>query len=490
MPDARSQWRITISATQSGEPGLAALVMRTTPNGPDVCTGGTASASSEYSGTYTAAKAFDANNATAWYSSSGFPQWLQYDFGAAVDIVEYQLRAPTNYPTEAPKTWTFSHNDGAGGWTEVDAQTTVPNWSESEERTYTFDAPEHDPDLGELLAHHFHPTRRSTDDDFRDRSGPVHHLHPGRRKPALVAPVYLADFAHCPIRLNGRDCPGYYGPSAHDGWPWTLAGQPATSTEGRIFYHPMRWRLFWLVAPGLRTLSVPVACNYQNGVRPRLELRANAALGVAAAVSVENLVEIPHGFPDATYPPITAPEGAYELGTRFRPSQNTRATALRFYRPDTTALAVTGRLWNAAGTLLASAPYALSGTGWQTTPLTPHIDLTAGQDYVTSFGIAAGVPYAYQHYYFDAAHTVDLMTAPAAAGGAPNGVYNATPGAFPTDSFRNALYFSDIVFESAGTSSTLAVECRPTLAGLVTVDLVHADPTEGRTVTFGTITAT
>jgi hypothetical protein len=490
MPAARTQWRITIAATQSGEPGLAALVMRTTPGGADQCTGGTPSASSEYSAPYTADKAFDGSNTTSWFSGSGFPQWLQYEFAAPIDIVEYKLRAPYSYPQEAPKTWTFSHNDGAGGWTEVDAQTDAPNWSADEERTVTFDAPAHDPDLGELIAHHFHPDRRSTDDDFRDRSGPLRHLHPHRRDPAHVSPVYLADFAHCPIRLNGRECPAYYGPSEHDGWPWTRAGQAATSPSGRIFYHPARWRLLWLVSPGLRTLSVPVVTNYAEGIRPRLELRAQAALGVAADYADSGLAEIPHGFPDATYPPVTSTDAAYELGTRFRPAINTRATGLRFYRPAAGAGAVTGHLWDAAGNLLASAAYTLDGTGWQSVALVPPVALTAGQDYIASYNVTAGEPYAYQHYYFNNPRTVDQMTALAHSGGTPNGVFTSGAGNFPTQQFNAALYFADILFETTGTAAVLEVQCSPTLAGLVTVDLVHGDPTEGRTATFGTITAT
>jgi hypothetical protein len=464
--------------------------MRTAPAGADVCTGGTPSASSIYSGTYPASNAFDGSNTTNWFSSSGFPQWIQYEFPTATEVVEYLLRAPYGYPAEAPKTWTFAHNDGAGGWTEVDSHTDADAWSANEERTFGFGEEPEPSDLGTIPAHHLHPQRRRSPSPPFDRTLSLHHLHAHRRAPPLQTPTYLHDYGHFPVRLNGRDCPAYYGPSGSDGYPWTVAGQAATSAAGRIFYHPMRWRLHWLVAPGIRTLSIPVVTNYSGGVRPRLELRANAALGVAADYADSGLAEIPHAFPDATYPPATSTDASYELGTRFRSAADTRITALRFYRPATGAGAVTGRLWNAAGTLLASAAYTLSGTGWQTVALVPPVEITAGQDYVASYNVTAGDAYAYQHSYFDTAHTIDDVTALANSGGTPNGTFSTTPGTFPAGVASNSLYFADIVFESIGSAAVLEVQCNPTLAGLVTVDLVHNDFTEGHTATFGTITAT
>ena len=52
--------------------------------GVDKCTGGSASASSEYSGSYVAAYAFDDNTGTRWAAASGFytNSWVQYDFGS------------------------------------------------------------------------------------------------------------------------------------------------------------------------------------------------------------------------------------------------------------------------------------------------------------------------------------------------------------------------------------------------------------------------
>ena len=108
---AHRYWRLFCKRSQGGNNvGVGELQMRTSIGGTNVATGGTPSASSEYSGTYTAAKAFDGlvnstgdGNAWATYGgySAGQPlgltaDWLKYDFGAgnAKDIQEIVLFSP------------------------------------------------------------------------------------------------------------------------------------------------------------------------------------------------------------------------------------------------------------------------------------------------------------------------------------------------------------------------------------------------------------
>lgn len=55
---------------------------------PFTPTGGTASASTEYNGSYTANLAVDANNSTRWASAAeALPQWLKYDFGEGNAVI-------------------------------------------------------------------------------------------------------------------------------------------------------------------------------------------------------------------------------------------------------------------------------------------------------------------------------------------------------------------------------------------------------------------
>lgn len=60
----------------------------------DVSVGGVASASSEYSATYSAAKAFDKSTSTSWSTvSGGIPAWIQYQHPTPVDIAAVKITA-------------------------------------------------------------------------------------------------------------------------------------------------------------------------------------------------------------------------------------------------------------------------------------------------------------------------------------------------------------------------------------------------------------
>lgn len=85
MPTAQ-HWRLVIPSTASGYAELTEVAFLNAA-GTDLSVGGTASASSEFSGTYSAAKAFDKSDATSWSSTfNSFPAYIQYDHGAPVDV--------------------------------------------------------------------------------------------------------------------------------------------------------------------------------------------------------------------------------------------------------------------------------------------------------------------------------------------------------------------------------------------------------------------
>ncbi len=108
------------------------LVLITIPNPTfaeytaDLCTGGTASASSVFMGNI-AAHAFDndfgpgsgAGNGTQWSSNNGsFPEWIRYDFGSGKTIK--QLRFYTCYDDlYKPFTWQFQGSNNGSAWTNI-----------------------------------------------------------------------------------------------------------------------------------------------------------------------------------------------------------------------------------------------------------------------------------------------------------------------------------------------------------------------------------
>ena len=135
---AHRYWRLVISDTNGGSPYGAAigeLILATTAGGASVVTGGTASASDEFSGSFTAASAFDGiqSSSNAWRTDSrtvmtGPTQWIQYDFGGTPrDIVEMRIYYPDAGAiplTYAPKNFALYWGDDGVTWTRQRA------WSE------------------------------------------------------------------------------------------------------------------------------------------------------------------------------------------------------------------------------------------------------------------------------------------------------------------------------------------------------------------------
>ena len=146
-------WRLFISdvAGSNSYVGVNELAMAESPGGANVCTGGTASAST-VNGTHTADKAFDGSflSANSWACASNiFSQgsqmnaWLQYDFAATPrDIVEIKVTFPpsggifTNV-NMAPKNFSLYYSDDELTWVRQ------RSWSEqsfSFGETKTYDA--------------------------------------------------------------------------------------------------------------------------------------------------------------------------------------------------------------------------------------------------------------------------------------------------------------------------------------------------------------
>ncbi|WP_219640644.1 discoidin domain-containing protein [Cohnella sp. CFH 77786] len=106
---------------------------------------GRASASSEYSTTYQAYRAFnDAASESYGWVANGFssPQWLEYDFDTPKTISKYTLKA--EYPNEIPgaympKTWDFqAFDDTTSTWVTLDSRSNQPDWPAGTKREFTF----------------------------------------------------------------------------------------------------------------------------------------------------------------------------------------------------------------------------------------------------------------------------------------------------------------------------------------------------------------
>ncbi|MBK8986876.1 MAG: DUF4082 domain-containing protein [Chloroflexi bacterium] len=153
-----------------------------------------------------------------------------------------------------------------------------------------------------------------------------------------------------------------------------------------------------------------------------------------------------------------ADSASYELGVKFRSSEDGFITALRFYKyPENTGTHV-GRLWDMSGSLLGSATFTNeTASGWQEVTLDPPVAITANTVYIASYGTENG-NYAFSANYFTSQGVDNGPLRALSASESPtpgtNGVLNETPGLFPNESFNDANYWVDAVFATALANDT------------------------------------
>ena len=141
-------------------------------------------------------------------------------------------------------------------------------------------------------------------------------------------------------------------------------------------------------------------------------------------------------------PASTGADSDYELGMKFLVNQPGAITAIRYYRPNAETGSHIGRLWSAAGTLLATATFTGESTsGWQQATLTNPVILAANTNYVVSVNSNTAYPYSDQGL----ATAISNGSLTTVADGA-NGVFNDTPNLFPNLTYHNANYFRDVAF--------------------------------------------
>lgn len=94
---AQSTWRLGFSGSNGGQYIQLTEVAFLDAAGVDLSVGGTASASSQYDASYSAAKAFDKSNATDWCTVyGGVPAWLQYVHAAPADVAQVRIVCSAN----------------------------------------------------------------------------------------------------------------------------------------------------------------------------------------------------------------------------------------------------------------------------------------------------------------------------------------------------------------------------------------------------------
>ena len=136
---AHAFWRLDmLSSVYGSYYSLAELEFRAVPGGADQANGGTATASSVYSGV-SADYGFDNNTTTLYHTNGSGHQWLAYQFPQPVNVGQISILARAdNAQSQTPRQFSLRWSDSGGGpWRTVFYKPNEINWGLGEQRTYT-----------------------------------------------------------------------------------------------------------------------------------------------------------------------------------------------------------------------------------------------------------------------------------------------------------------------------------------------------------------
>jgi hypothetical protein len=177
--------------------------------------------------------------------------------------------------------------------------------------------------------------------------------------------------------------------------------------------------------------------------------------------------------------------GDYELGMEFRTAKTGQINAIRYYKASSETGTHVGKIWSSTGQLLATVTFTNeTASGWQQQALATTLTIQPNTTYVVSVN-------ANSHYVSTANGLGTTLTngdISAIADGS-NGVFNADPGNFPTQSWNNSNYFRDIVFTPATSNpsnnpGSVNVTGTPTQNQVLTANVSDTDGLTGATISY------
>jgi hypothetical protein len=147
----------------------------------------------------------------------------------------------------------------------------------------------------------------------------------------------------------------------------------------------------------------------------------------------------------------------YELGMRFKADVGGQITAIRFLKATSETGAHTGRVWSAAGSLLATVSFANeTAAGWQEQKLAAPLSIAANTEYLVSVNTG-------NSYYVsdDTGFAAQIVNGHLRSIAGSNGRYGS-PGKYPGLTWMSSNYFRDVRFTpniaaSAADAPTLTV---------------------------------
>ena len=185
---------------------------------------------------------------------------------------------------------------------------------------------------------------------------------------------------------------------------------------------------------------------------------ASKALSITISAAVNATL-----WPASAVPanPDQGPDGAVELGVKFKSDQPGSVKGIRFYKAGTNTGTHVANLWSSAGALLATATFTgETASGWQQVFFPTPVSITANTVYVASYHANVG-HYAADANYFGVSG-VDNPPLHALADGVSggDGVYNyGSSSVFPNQSYFATNYWVDVAvsLQAPVTLSSMAV---------------------------------
>jgi hypothetical protein len=168
-------------------------------------------------------------------------------------------------------------------------------------------------------------------------------------------------------------------------------------------------------------------------------------------------------WPGSTVPGTIdqGPDGAVELGVKFRSDTGGTITGIRFYKASTNTGTHVGSLWSTTGQRLAFATFTNeTASGWQQVNFATPVSITANIVYVASYHTTVGHYSQDENYFATAGVDSPPLHALRSGESGSNSVFAyGVAGTFPTQTYNASNYWVDVVFGSgpAPTLNSIAV---------------------------------
>jgi Domain of unknown function (DUF4082)/Bacterial Ig-like domain len=263
------------------------------------------------------------------------------------------------------------------------------------------------------------------------------------------------------IALDNPTDPSVVSTSPHDaGANVAVTASVAAAFKGGMDASSITASTFTLTDSGGLPVSAAVSYNATSKtgtLTPAIPLASGTTYTARLDQSIKNLSGrgLPYvytwsfttaGCPCALFSNLAQPSnqsasGSYELGVKIRVDQPLTLRSIRFYKGVGETGSHIGTVWTANGFVLASVAFSNeSAAGWQQQSLASPLQLQPNTTYVVS--VNANSRYAVTQSGL--ASQVSNGPLHTVADGL-NGVFNATIGAFPNQSYISSNYFVDAV---------------------------------------------